>query len=211
LCASGSGSSHAQSLLAMTTVVARAMKTPDRHTCCGKKEQQVRRSPCGVAIATSTLRSCCTPRCSRNPDARSGFRANAPCGTPRVHGVLGTPWCRSRLLACQAVASCEGWSTIALESSLFELRPHKSGDGVRRNRLSPPSSTGLVHHSLLTNIALPSAVSQARLATLVRRRCIPTGSFRHIPQAGKRHADLSRHSAQHDGGGRDSSVWPPAT
>ena len=64
---------------------------------------------------------------------------------------------------------------------------------LRRNRLSPPSSTGLVHHSLLTNIALPSAVSQARLATLVRRRCIPTGSFRHIPQAGKRHAEGVTH------------------
>ena len=37
--------SHAQSLLAMTTVVARAMKTPARHTGCGKEEQPVRRSP----------------------------------------------------------------------------------------------------------------------------------------------------------------------
>jgi len=37
--------SPAQSLLAMTTVVARAMKTPARHTGCGKKEQPVRRSP----------------------------------------------------------------------------------------------------------------------------------------------------------------------
>ena len=59
LCASGSGSSHAQSSLTMTTVVARAMKTPDRHTCCGKKEQQVRRSPLRCGFATSTLRSCC--------------------------------------------------------------------------------------------------------------------------------------------------------
>jgi len=40
----------------MTTVVARALKTPDRHTGCGKKEQPVRRSPMRNAARTRRAR-----------------------------------------------------------------------------------------------------------------------------------------------------------
>ncbi len=37
MCASGSGSSHARPLTMMRTMIARAMKTPARHTCCWEK------------------------------------------------------------------------------------------------------------------------------------------------------------------------------
>ena len=104
LCASGSGSSHAQSLLTMTTVVARAMKTPDRHTCCGKKEQQVRRSPLRCGFATSTLRSCCaltpSPASPHEPRRTSSARlmqnapvlTHLPCGT-RTASTLDAGLC----------------------------------------------------------------------------------------------------------------------
>ena len=48
--------SRAQPGSAMTTVVARALKTPDRHTGCGETGQPVRRSPMRCGFATSTLR-----------------------------------------------------------------------------------------------------------------------------------------------------------
>ena len=51
LCASVSGSSHAQSLLAMTAVVARAMKTPDRHTCCWKRRATSPPVPHAVSLS----------------------------------------------------------------------------------------------------------------------------------------------------------------
>jgi len=47
------------------------------------------------------------------------------------------------------------------------------------------------------------ASREARLLPVFNK--LSTGSFRHIPQAAKRHAHLSRHSAQHDGGRRDSA------
>jgi hypothetical protein len=86
--------SPAQSLLAMTTVVARAMKTPARHTGCGKEEQPVRRSPmlaacsfrCAPAAvpggpdtghASETVMSCAQCPGALAPSMRHMHRANA--------------------------------------------------------------------------------------------------------------------------------------
>jgi len=110
--------SPAQSLLAMTTVVARAMKTPARHTGCGKEEQPVRRSPMrNAALRRARFvvprrrprrprhrprqRSChvlCSmPRRSRAFNAAHAPRqrlAQAGAGSPRQVGV---PRCRASL------------------------------------------------------------------------------------------------------------------
>ena len=74
----------------MLTVVARALKTPHCHACCEEKSSSHASAPCGVAIATSTLRSCCTPRCSRNL-LEAKFRANAPNGVAVATSVYLCP------------------------------------------------------------------------------------------------------------------------
>jgi hypothetical protein len=92
--------SPAQSLLAMTTVVARAMKTPARHTGCGKKEQPVCRSPMRNAARTRRARllvpcpAAAGPR--KTAHAPRQRLAQAGAGSPRQVGV---PRCRASVFA----------------------------------------------------------------------------------------------------------------
>ena len=78
------GGSHAQRWSAMTMVVARAMKTPARHTGCGKKEQPVRRSP---------MRNAARTRRAHFVVPLSGSRRTPQDGTCTAP-TLGAGWCR---------------------------------------------------------------------------------------------------------------------
>jgi hypothetical protein len=132
----------------MTTVIARALKTPHCHACCEEKSSSHASAPCGVAIATSTLRSCCTPR--QRPMRNAAMRrlhapvrlpagphktapaphqrlAQAGCRViPRaaVDGVLGTPRCRASGFASREAR------LLPVFHRLFQ--PHPTGRQVSR-------------------------------------------------------------------------------
>ena len=162
----------------MLTVVARALKTPDRHTGCGNKEQPVRRSPMRNA-ALRRARFVVPRRRPRRPRHRPRQQScHVLCSTPR----------RSLPTRCRRDAPTR--------RHMHRANPDRVRIGSAGWCLVTPTASGF------------HGVDPARGINLFKSLA---GSFRHIPQAGKRHADLSRHSAQHDGGGRDSSVWPPAT
>ena len=107
--------SHAQSLLAMRTVVARAMKTPARHTGCGKKEQPVRRSPMRNAALRRARFVVPLPPSPAAPTQTTPAELSCPvlnapalsrlqCGTCTAP-TLGAGWCRvaaKRLPWCRA-------------------------------------------------------------------------------------------------------------
>jgi hypothetical protein len=107
--------SHAQPGSVMLTVVPRATKTPRWHACCEEKSSSHASAPCGVAVATSTLRSCCTPRCSRN--LRQAVKQNTFASRPA--GSAPTPPAERRDAACSFTVPCPA---LVLHSSLRERR-----------------------------------------------------------------------------------------
>jgi len=112
LCASGSGSSPAQPWSIMLTVIPRAMKTPDRHTCCG--ERRATSAPVPHTVSLSRPRFTVPRRPSRPPPqevrrnrCHENWRCNLPANEPGTRSCFKTPLTRNatRIQGCSGTVN----------------------------------------------------------------------------------------------------------
>jgi len=166
--------SPAQSLLAMLTVVARAMKTPARHTGCGKEEQPVRRSPMRNA-ALRRARFVVPCRRPRRPRHRPRQRScHVLCSMPRRSRAFHAAPAPRQALAqagCRVTPMQDRGSTVSRFARLlrvFDRLPTGSfgsschgpqGWAVRRHAVSVTRRSGSrnLRNPHARNSVIPSA------------------------------------------------------
>jgi len=175
LCASGSGSSHAQPLTVMPTLIPRAMKTPARHTCCWER----RAASAPVPHAERRADAACSFRCPLppSPAAPAGQSPAKLAPGQRRSPALTRPCCgdapgqpRSGFRGVDPVAGSDLIFLRQAPHRLFQQQQIRAA-GPAQNRVAPafagplprPEPCSALVLGLLLLTRAPMMITSARL------------------------------------------------
>ena len=153
-------------------VVARAMKTPDRHTCCEKR--RATSAPVPHAMSLSRPRFTCTPSAfpaspaGSAPEPLSGKqRSSFPANEPGTRSCLKTPLTRNatRLEGCAGTVN----RRLLMPSSQCPRFLRHIRAGSARCKIGPPRCRATLDLSA-SSAASPHALSEA--GTVTARRAV---------------------------------------
>ena len=179
-------------------VVARALKTPARHTGCGKKEQPVRRSPMRNAARTRRAR---LPVPVRLP---AGPRKTAPAPRQRLTqagcrvspSADGLPWCRASGFASREARLLPVFHRLptgsfsSSQSHGPQGRPPETvlRTGSRDTPSSRPKDSGVRvrrgRSPMLSTHPPPTGAPQHSECVVFSRRARPENKLRMLPPIG---------------------------
>ena len=154
-----------------------------------EKSSRPANAPCGVAVATSTLRSCCTPPCSRN--LRQAVKQNTFASRPA--GSSPRPRAERRVAAC---------------SFRCPLPPRTAAPASHPLRVSRVAASVVSSHARLPS---SSPGSPQALSSSSKSGPRPSGPSSFLPSAFVRCTSATQVGGSTSRPQRDSSVWPSAT